>query len=57
MKKSIELKLELSDHAKLEAIQLAEYLKFGYLKKRRKEVLAVDIFKIGMNEFKKIHQL
>jgi len=44
-------------HEWLERIQIAEKQKFSYLKKRRKEVIAADVVKVGIAEFIKLHNL
>lgn len=55
--KSLQLKISPEMDNELEMIQSLEREKFSYLKRRRKEEIAVDCFRLGMKEFKKIHQL
>ena len=57
MEKWIRVSTDLETHRWLEKIQDAECDQFSYLKKRRKEVIAADVLKIGIAEYIKTHQL
>ena len=55
--KGIRLHLDLETHKWIEKIQFAELSKFDYLERRKKEDIAADILKIGIQEFIKTHDL
>ena len=57
MKKGIRLHLDLELHEWLEKIQLSEKIKFSYPTKRKKEEVAEDVLKNGIQYYIKIHNL
>jgi len=57
LEKWIRVYADHETHEWLEKIQLAEKSKFSYIKKRRKEVIAADVIKVGIAEFIKQHKL
>ena len=56
-KKSISLKLDLETHRRLDQVQEQEAYKFSLPKRRRKEDVAADILRLGINEFVRVHEL
>ena len=57
MKKGIRLHLDLDIHEWLEKIQLSEKIKFSYPTKRKKEEVAEDVIKNGIQHYIKTHDL